>query len=252
MPTFATRVVQTFNLADNSVTSAKILDGTIANADIANETIQIGKMDGQSLAYHNFYEDFLTIGAEPWTSAANGDTVGITTTQSSTEDSVALSNASGNANGAAILYNDWTQYVMGRYTSFEAEWRMKIDTLTNVARVFIGFATLSSNEPTSATTGEVVGFNYDGTDMRGRTATGGASTDATGAMTVTLTSYNTFTITWDGTTMTFYLNGVSQGTSTTNITTSVVRLIAAFHKANATGGIKVNNVEFVKFVGQHA
>ena len=102
---------------------------------------------------------------------------------------------------------------------------------------FIGFDGGNSNPEDAALTGDHFGFIIQDGTLYGSCADG-ATQSKTSAITCTVSDWNTYKATFDGTTVTFYLNDTSVGTLNTNVPNSSLTAFTANVRADATNADK--------------
>lgn len=125
--------------------------------------------------------------------------------------------------------------VIGAGQSFIHEWLVRIPNLSTVGEEYIArFGIADSTAPSNGTY-----FEYDrltSTNWRGVTRAAGVSTAASGGTNVAVAAgaWLRLTLTWDGATASFYVDGVLIGTSTTNIPTLGIAVLAHITKSAGT------------------
>ena len=165
----------------------------------------------------------------------------VTTNQDSTHHGV-IQLDTGTTNAGALAFGRFSASTpirtFGAGQIFTQEWLVRIPTLsdgTNTYKFHCGWLSALSVASTDG-----IYFEFDSTasaNWRGITRAASTSTVASGGSNVAVAagSWIRLTITWDGTTVSFYVNGTLIGTSTTNIpSASISEAIAVTKSAGTT------------------
>lgn len=175
--------------------------------------------------------DAHTFGRLQWrahpTGAAGTAVTIVTTNQDSTHFGVVELNTGTTTAGAAGMGRFATGVLtttLGSGQIFTQEWLVRIPTVSDGTNTFTfrcGWKTGIASTPTDGVYFEYSSDAPSSGNWIGRTTASSTSTTASGGSTIALSAgaWTRLTITWDGTTMTFLVGGVSIGTSTTNIPT---------------------------------
>ncbi|MFY9345588.1 MAG: hypothetical protein WAT39_24065 [Planctomycetota bacterium] len=176
-----------------------------------------------------------------WASVVGSSGAAYSTAGSSGHPGVLRVSSGATAGGYVTTYDSASSTTLWNATTWETVVYLS-GTWTSGGKVRIGF----SNGTATTDPSNGVFFEYDqalSANWRIRCGNAGTYTTTTSSTAVAFSAWLKLKITWDGTTVTFYVNGTSIGTITTNVPTAVLAQ-SYFAYGNVTNAYATCDVDY--------